>query len=223
MREEYGSMELPPPGSEQDMTEAQLAVLEAKGLTVRTGDFTRADPNAIENGALLFEVGSDATKDSFRGRILERSTDQEKIYLWQRNTGEKVLLPKIHILYYIESGRCQATPVIGKTDANPPLYRCPSKMSVPPCTKMSYTLALVEDHMRGHHGTEYKMNARHRELTRERQMDEMMESLARGDGNNQLLQAIIMLNETMRAGMAAEAEASPMVGADGSPAEVPED
>lgn len=205
LRDAEGLPNIPTDGSAQDMTEAELAILEAKGLNVQTASgFDVVNPDALKSGDTLFKVGSEAEKDIFYGKVLHPSGDKEKVWVWRRSDGVARQIPRAHILYYVEKGRISPRPIPGKTDASPPEWHCPSKLSK--CKKLFFTAGDANDHMRAHHSTEFKQAQVDRELVRERQMDSLLERIAEGAAGgsqqsidyNQLAQAVMLLAEASK-------------------------
>ena len=205
MRAAEGLPNIPANGQQADMTEAELAILEQKGLAVRTfGAFEVANPEAIDDGQELFRVGTG--EDQFSGRVLHPSGDTEKVWMWRRSDGRPRQIKKTQILFYTENRRLVPRPIPGLSDEDRQKFPCPSKTSKPRCKKELFAIEDAEDHMRRAHSTEYKQAERSRSIRRERQMDDLMEAItqreqggsAAPDSNNALLQAMMILAEEMR-------------------------
>ena len=199
---------------QQDMTEAELALLELRGMRVEfagAGGFEQSNPDARRNGEILFKVGYGDSE--FSGRLLQKSPNKEKVWMWRISDGVKRAIRRDAMEFYIAERRLSPRPIPGKTDAFLPEFKCPMRGETgEPCRKMMYTPEDVDDHCRRAHTTAYKQRERHRQLRRDEQLEDFIDrvsaSASGGGGNEALIAAIALLTERIGQVGVASAEES---------------
>lgn len=182
-----------------ELTDAELAILEEKGASVRVsdskGEFDEEDPSAIENGRVLFKIGQG--RSQFTGRLTHREANDQFVTLWTRERGEPRKIPRSHVLYYVGKGFSPRPPE--DPPVPPPTLKCPSRWKV--CSKLLRTSKDVSGHMQKAHGHEWKAMDDERKKAREEKLDSILDSIGKGGGNQNdaLLAAIYALTESVQA------------------------
>lgn len=169
-----------PADAPQSMTEAEVALMQAKGAEIAVSDhhgkFDVLNPGVIDDGRVLFRYGKGDAR--FEGTIVQRSGDPEKVFMWHPITGERRSLPKDKVIYYAGKGWLpRHRPMI-----RPPKFQCTSKLprqhDGKPCRKMLATRSDLVNHLRVAHNSEYKEERAERDRLRQERMDMILERLA---------------------------------------------
>jgi hypothetical protein len=195
---------LPADGEELALTEAELALLEAKGATVAIGDssghFETENPNAVDDGAVLFKIGQGDAQ--FTGILQHVSKDGELINLWHPVTGVKRALRRAHLVYYVAKGWLPRPPA--NIEVSRPAIPCPARWTK--CRKVLLSPVDADNHFRRAHSDEWKAAKAQKELDRQDRLDALLERLshdaaAAGDGVNMAALALL-LKEAIQDGVA---------------------
>lgn len=202
-------------GEMVELTEAELAILQAKGGMVEVSDvegrFDEVHPEDISGGKYLFRIGQGDAQ--FSGKVTYKSGQNDKVTMWHRETGAAFPLAKAHIMYYLAKG-CWSPRPVQLDDRRIATIPCPSVWKT--CKKKFLTVVDAEAHMKKAHNHEYKAIEGKRVQDNQTRLDTLIASVAAnaGDGGNvqnaALLAAILELTNVMKVALnPGETEATP--------------